>query len=235
MVGAIRSDAEAVLTQALAQEDDAKLARLIAAGDRAAFVRMMRLHNRRLYRLARAVLRDDAEAEDALQEAYLAAYKAIAGYRAQASLATWLSRLVLNECMGRQRRQARRNNVAPMFSMTDSDGTEHDMADVKGADAPDDALERSEVRALLERKLDTLPQAYRVVFVLRCVEELSVEETAQYLGIPEATVRSRHFRARSMLRESLARALDIAEGEVFSFGGAHCDRIVEAVLAKIDR
>ena len=88
MVGAIRSDAEAVLTQALAQEDDAKLARLIAAGDRAAFVRMMRLHNRRLYRLARAVLRDDAEAEDALQEAYLAAYKAIAGYRAQASLAT---------------------------------------------------------------------------------------------------------------------------------------------------
>lgn len=235
MVGAIRSDAEAVLTQALAQEDDAKLARLIAAGDRAAFVRMMRLHNRRLYRLARAVLRDDAEAEDALQEAYLAAYKAIAGYRAQASLATWLSRLVLNECMGRQRRQARRNNVAPMFSMTDSDGTEHDMADVKGADAPDGALERSEVRALLERKLDALPQAYRVVFVLRCVEELSVEETAQYLGIPEATVRSRHFRARSMLRESLARALDIAEGEVFSFGGAHCDRIVESVLAKIDR
>lgn len=109
------------------------------------------------------------------------------------------------------------------------------MADVKGADAPDGALERSEVRALLERKLDALPQAYRVVFVLRCVEELSVEETAQYLGIPEATVRSRHFRARSMLRESLARALDIAEGEVFSFGGAHCDRIVESVLAKIDR
>lgn len=235
MAGAIRSEAEAVLAPALGQEDDATLARLIAAGDRAAFVRMMRHHNRRLYRLARAILRDDSEAEDALQEAYFAAYKAIGGYRAQASLATWLSRLVINECLGRQRRQARRNNVAPMFSLTESDGTEHDMADITGADAPDDALERSEVRALLERKLDALPQAYRVVFVLRCVEELSVEETAEYLGIPEATVRSRHFRARSMLRESLARALDIAEGEVFSFGGEHCDRIVDAVLAKIDR
>jgi RNA polymerase sigma-70 factor, ECF subfamily len=235
MNGATRSDAETVLMSALGRQHDAALARLIAAGDRTAFVQMMRHHNRRLYRLARAVLRDDAEAEDALQEAYLAAYKAIGGYRAQASLATWLSRLVLNECMGRQRRQARRNNVAPMFSMTDSDGTEHDMADTEGADAPDEALQRSEIRALLERKLDALPQAYRVVFVLRCVEELSVEETAQYLDIPEATVRSRHFRARSMLRESLARALDLAEGEVFSFGGARCDRIVEAVLAKIDR
>lgn len=235
MVGPIRNEDEAVLTQAFVQEDDATLARLIASGDRTAFVRMMRQHNRRLYRLARAMLRDDSEAEDALQDAYLAAYRAIATYRAQASLATWLSRLVINECLGRQRRQARRNNVAPMFSLTDSDGTEHDMADMNGADAPDDALQRSEVRALLERKLDALPQAYRVVFVLRCVEELSVEETAQHLGIPEATVRSRHFRARSMLRESLARALDVAEGEAFSFGGEHCDRVVEAVLAKIDR
>ena len=235
MAGVIRSEAEAGLEPTLGREDDATLAGLIVAGDRAAFARLMRQHNRRLYRLARAMLRDDSEAEDALQEAYLAAYKAIAGYRAQASLATWLSRLVINECMGRQRRRARRDNVAPMFSMTASDGTEHDMADTTGADAPDDALQRSEVRALLERKLDALPQAYRVVFVLRCVEELSVEETAQYLGIPEATVRSRHFRARSMLRESLARALDVAEGEVFSFGGKHCDRIVEAVLAKIER
>lgn len=233
MADAIRS--EPVGSQAVAQEDDASLARLIASGDKAAFVRMMRLHNRRLYRLARAILRDDAEAEDALQESYLAAYKAIAGYRGEASLVTWLSRLVLNECLARQRRRARRDNVAPMFSMTDGEGTERDMADATSANAPDAALQRSEIRALLERKLDALPQAFRIVFVLRCVEELSVEETARCLDIPEATVRSRHFRARSMLRESLAKALDLAEGEVFSFGGARCDRIVQAVLARIDR
>lgn len=93
---------------------------------------------------------------------------------------------------------------------------------------------RSEIRTLLERKLDALPEAFRIVFVLRCVEELSVEETAQCLGIPEATVRSRHFRARSLLRESLAKEIDLAERDVFSFGGTHCDRIVAGVLARLD-
>jgi RNA polymerase sigma-70 factor (ECF subfamily) len=100
-------------------------------------------------------------------------------------------------------------------------------------DAPDQALARSQVRALLERKLDALPELFRVVFVLRSIEEMSVEETAQCLNIPEATVRSRHFRARSMLRESLAQAFDLAERDVFEFGGAQCDRIVASVLSKI--
>ncbi|MDR6499903.1 RNA polymerase sigma factor (sigma-70 family) [Burkholderia ambifaria] len=102
------------------------------------------------------------------------------------------------------------------------------------ARSPDRALMRAELRALLERKLDALPDTFRVVFVLRCVEELSVEETAQCLGMPEATVRSRHFRARNMLRESLAQEVDLAERDVFSFGGARCDRIVASVLARLD-
>ena len=100
-------------------------------------------------------------------------------------------------------------------------------------DTPDKALLRSDMRAVLERKLDELPEAFRTVFVLRCVEELSVEETAHCLGIPEATVRSRHFRARSMLRESLAQDIDLAERDVFSFDGERCDRIVAGVLAKL--
>ena len=100
---------------------------------------------------------------------------------------------------------------------------------------PDTAVTRAELRSLLERKLDALPEAFRSVFVLRSVEELSVEETAQCLGIPEATVRSRHFRARSLLRESLAQDLDLAERDVFEFGGRDCDRVVETVIARLGR
>ena len=107
------------------------------------------------------------------------------------------------------------------------------MADQPHAESPDAALVRTQMRQLLERKLDALPEAFRSVFVLRAVEELSVEETAQSLGIPEATVRSRHFRARSLLREALAQEIDLAERDLYEFGGAHCDRVVAAVMARI--
>ena len=212
------------------REDDLAIARRIAAGDRAAFIELMRRHNRRLYRLARATLRDDAEAEDALQEAYLAACRSIAQFRGDANLATWLSRMVLNECLGRLRKSARRQNVIPIVAYEDDMATT--TPDVR--EVPEQAFARAEMRALIERKLDALPEDFRTVFVLRAVEELSVEETAACLGIPEATVRSRHFRARSLLRESLAREIDIAERDLFDFGGAHCDRIVAAVSARLD-
>jgi len=220
----------ASLTVVDPRDDDLAIARRIAAGDRAAFIELMRRHNRRLYRLARATLRDDAEAEDALQEAYLAAYRSIAKFRGDANLATWLSRLVLNECLGRLRKSARRQNVIPMVAGEDDMATT--TPDVR--EVPEQAFARAQMRTLIERKLDALPEDFRTVFVLRAVEELSVEETAACLGIPEATVRSRHFRARSLLRESLAREIDIAERDLFDFGGAHCDRIVAAVSARLD-
>ncbi|SAL57197.1 RNA polymerase sigma factor [Caballeronia turbans] len=213
-------------------DDDLGIARRIVAGDRAAFELLMRRHNRRLYRMARATLRNDAEAEDALQDAYLHAYRSMNQFRGDSQLFTWLSRLVLNECFARLRRSARRQNVIPIVDTPDY--IEHaDAMTTHDDDAPDQALARSQVRALLERKLDALPELFRVVFVLRSIEEMSVEETAQCLNIPEATVRSRHFRARSMLRESLAQAFDLAERDVFEFGGAQCDRIVASVLSKI--
>jgi RNA polymerase sigma-70 factor (ECF subfamily) len=212
-------------------EDDRALALRAAGGDRTAFELVMRRHNRRLYRLARASLRDDAEAEDAVQDAYLSAFRSIGQFRGEAALSTWLSRLVLNECLNRVRRQARRDNVVPMVHP--SSESELDTMGASTADPPDKALMRSEMRTLLERKLDELPEAFRTVFVLRCVEEMSVEETAQCLDIPEATVRSRHFRARSLLRESLAREIDLAERDVFEFGGSRCDRIVAAVLSRL--
>jgi RNA polymerase sigma-70 factor, ECF subfamily len=202
------------------------MARRVAAGDRAQFERLMRLHNRRLYRLARAALRDDAEAEDALQDAYIAAYRSMAQFRGDSSLGTWLSRLVLNECLGRLRRSARRQNVVPIVSASQ----EAEAVPDRESERPEKILDRTQVRRLIEHKLDQLPEAFRIVFVLRSVEELSVEETAQCLGIPEATVRSRYFRARALLREALAQEMDLAERDLFEFGGARCDGVIARVM-----
>jgi RNA polymerase sigma factor (sigma-70 family) len=212
--------------------DESSLVRHIATGDRAAFETLMRRHNRRLYRLARAALRDAAEAEDALQDAYLRAFRSIAEFRHEASLSTWLSRLVLNECMDRLRRSARRQKVIPMVSA----GIDVDLGEriADETDPPEREVARTQMRALLEDKVDALPESFRLVFVLRSVEELSVEECAASLGIPEATVRSRLFRARSLLRESLAREIDLAERDLFDFGGTHCDGIIAGVLARLE-
>ena len=207
------------------------------ARDAASFEALMRKHNRRLYRVARSLLRDDAEAEDALQEAYFCAYRALGDFRGEAQLATWLTRIVVNECMTRLRRSARRDNIVPIVSAPVQNAEEEDaMAQQPSrddTDTPDAALVRAEMRALLERKIDELPQDFRAVFVMRSVEELSVEETAECLGITEATVRTRHFRARSLLRESIAQELDVAERDAFSFDGARCDRIVARALERV--
>jgi RNA polymerase sigma factor (sigma-70 family) len=219
------------LSQPLERRDDDDLVRRVVAGDRSAFEPLMRRHNRRLFRLARATLRNDAEAEDALQEAYFTAYRRLHQYRGEAALATWLSRVVLNECLARLRRANRRDNVAPIFSPADQESL--DQMAISTLERPDDAAVRTEMRGLLERTIDALPESFRIVFVLRCVEELSVEDTAACLNLPEATVRTRHFRARSLLRESLARELDLAERDAFEFAGARCDRIVAGVMARL--
>ena len=212
-------------------EDDASLVRRVLAGDSTAFALLMRRFNRRLYRLARAIVGDSAEAEDALQEAYLNAHRCLGQFRGESSLATWLSRLVVNECLGRKRRSARRQNVIPMTPSPADHEIEAVPSDEAGS--PDAAADRAQMRAILERRIDALPEAFRAVFVLRSVEELSVEETAGCLGIPAETVRSRHFRAKSLLREALAREIDIAERNLWEFAGGRCDRIVARVLSRL--
>lgn len=218
-------------TRALAAHDDATLVREVARGDRAAFEVLMRRYNRRLYRLARATLRDDAEAKDALQDAYLCAYRSAGQFRGESALSTWLSRLVLNACAGRRRRTARRENIVPIVS------SDHNMDIVAGvpdsAEQPDRQVARAQMRGVLERKVSELPEILRVVFVLRSVEELSFEEIADTLSVPPETVRSRHFRAKGLLRESLAKEIDLAESDIFEFAGARCDSIVAAVLASL--
>lgn len=212
-------------------EDELTLARRVASGDRTAFETLMRHYNRRLYRLARASLRDDAEAKDALQDAYLNAYRAIGSFRGDATLSTWLSRLVLNECGNRQRRSARRRDIIPLISSEDRVAETESVADV--AEGPDHAAARTQMRGILESKVSGLPEALRVVFVLRSVEELSVAETAETLGITQETVRMRHFRAKGLLREALAREIDLAKSDLYEFGGLHCDGVVASVLAKL--
>jgi RNA polymerase sigma-70 factor (ECF subfamily) len=213
--------------------DDATLLQWVRTGEPAAFELLMRRHNRRLYRVARSLLRDAAEAEDALQECYLRAFRSLPAFRGDSGLATWLTRIVTNECLDRLRRQTRRNTILSIVpAQARPEQEPEDMAENPSAvddDTPEHAVQRAELRSLLERKIDELPQDFRAVFVLRSVEELSVEETAQSLGLPEATVRTRHFRARSLLRDAIEHDLDTAGRAVFDFDGERCDRIVAAV------
>jgi RNA polymerase sigma-70 factor, ECF subfamily len=213
---------------------DADLAKRVAAGEHAAFEVLMRRHNQQLFRTARAILRDDAEAEDALQEAYLQAYRTIGAFRGEAKLSTWLARVVANEALQRLRKGARRAAIVPIQAGADMDLVEQ-LPDSRMDKQPEAGAERAQMRKLLERRIDALPEAYRPVFMLRAVEELSVEETAAVLGIPEATVRSRFFRARSLLREALAQEVDLAYGDAFAFAGGRCDRVVANVMARLPK
>ena len=211
---------------------DAELATRVAVREEAAIRLMMRRHNQTLFRTARGILRDDAEAEDAVQEAYMKAIDAIGTFRSDSKLATWLVRIAANEALGRLRRVRRGAEVIRLESDAPADAP----AAAEAADSspgPEDEAMQTEARRIIEAKIDQLPDAFRAVFVLRAVEELSVEETAAALGIPEATVRTRLFRARAMLRESLARSMDRALDSAFGFAGERCDRIVERVIARL--
>lgn len=212
--------------------DDVELARRIGARDERAFETVMRAHNSMLYRLARSILRDDADAEDAVQDAYLSAYRNIATFRGGAKLSTWLARIVINEAYGRLRKQKQRGVVVPFDAGNHEQARteEETMADDR-TEQPDAAAMRAELRRLLERQIDALPEQFRTAFVLREVEEMSVEDAAECLDVPAATVRSRAFRARALLRESLSRGIDTATVDAFGFAGARCDRIVANVLA----
>jgi RNA polymerase sigma factor (sigma-70 family) len=217
-------------SQALTDDD---LVQRIARADHAAFETLMRRNNARLFRVARSILANDSEAEDALQDAYLDAYRHIADFRGRSQLTTWLTRIVINQALMRLRKNRRDRNVVPFGEPRSSDprASESDVADEKN-ESPSHATLRAEVRRMLERRIDELPDAFRTVFVMRDVEEMSVHETAESLSIPEATVRTRLFRARALLREALARDIDVATVDVFGFAGERCDRIVSAVLSR---
>ena len=210
---------------------DNELAQRAANGEAAAFETIMRRHNRLLFRTARSILKSDAEAEDALQEAYLHAWRALRSFRADAKLSTWLVRIVTNDALARLRH--REIPVIPLdaaMSTIESD-TQTSLADAANH-SPDTVAMRTQLRRMIEARIDRLPEIFRTVFMLRAVEELSVEEVAEALDIPEATVRTRFYRARGLLREGLASELDVAMGDAFGFDGDRCNRMVASVLER---
>lgn len=200
-------------------------------GDQRAVEWIMRRYNRRLYRFARGVLGEHADAVDSLQEAYLCAFRGLRRLRAESSLETWLTRIVRNECLALRRKSRRREHVVPMMSIESLDRTVSAISDE--SEEPDRSAARAQINAILERRVDELPAPLRVVFVLRSIEELSVEETARCLDISAETVRTRHLRARQHLQRALAGDIDTVEPSLYDFAGAECDSVVKNVLARL--
>jgi RNA polymerase sigma-70 factor (ECF subfamily) len=215
-------------------ESDIELAHRAGRGDHQAFELVMRRHNRALYRAARSILRDDAEAEEAVQEGYIRAYQALGAFRGESSLATWLTRIVINKSLERLRKRNREVNTVSADNVVNIEKhLEMAQGDDTSFETPERALMREQTRKVLERKIDELPSAFRTVFVLRALEEMPVEDCAACLGIPEATVRTRFFRANRLLRKSLASEMGAIAQDTFAFDGERCDRIVASVLARI--
>jgi len=206
---------------------DAVLAARAAAGDHAAFAAIMRANNQSLYRVARSMLRDDAEAEDALQSSYLKAYLALKQFAGRAALSSWLTRIVINECLERRRRRAARGEETAL-AMPD------EVAAVDTAN-PETHAARAELAGVIERAIDALPEPFRIVFTLRAIEGRTVEEIAADLAIAEATVRTRYHRARQTLQERLKDEFRMALDGVFPFAGARCENLVQRVLALLPK
>jgi RNA polymerase sigma-70 factor (ECF subfamily) len=209
---------------------EAELVALAKAGQREAFAALMRRGNQRLFRIARAVVRDEGEAEDVLQEAYVRAFASLADFRGEASILTWLTRIVLNEAHGRLRKRR------PTVELDALEAAQADPGRVlifPGAEDPEQGAARAEVRRLVERAVDDLPEDFRVVFIMRDVEGLNVEETAAALGVKPETIKTRLHRARRRLRERLDAELASSLKGAFPFLGARCDRVTEAVLERL--
>ena len=212
---------------------DARTVQCILAGDQNALIQLMRRYNQRLYRVARSILHNDADAEEAVQEAFYCAYRAMAQFRGEAALSTWLVQIVVNESRRRLRKINRISTWLEFNSDAPHDNLSADTMDERPNDQPESGLWRTQTRHILEDHIDRLPDIFRAVFVLRAVEEFSVEETAECLGIPPATVRTRYFRSRAILRKTLRREIGEEINDIFSFAGHRCDRIVSAVLTRI--
>jgi RNA polymerase sigma-70 factor (ECF subfamily) len=205
--------------------DDDALVAAVLGGDRRSYAVLLRRYNQRIYRTIRAVLRDEDEVEDAVQQAYVAAFQALDTFRGGARFGTWLTRIALNEAFGRTRKARRFREVRSVLA-------EEPVSRRSPAD-PEQTVHRREMAELLERAIDALPETYRVVLVMRDVEELDTKETADVLELSEENVRVRLHRARALVREALHASVGDAASELFPFGGARCDRIVFGAMGRI--
>ena len=215
-----------------AAADDAELVRRALARDADAFRTIMQRHNRRLYRIARGVLRNNSDAEDAVQDAYISAFTHLAGFRGESSLGAWLSRIVMNEALARLRRRhqttdfsaleplQRKAEIIPFPLTTPNDDPERTMA-------------QRQLLQLVEQATDNLPEVCRLVFVTRVIEGMSFEETSELLGIKPETVKTRLHRARQRIRDQLDKQIGPVLTDAFPFAGRRCERMTQAVMSQL--
>lgn len=211
--------------------DDAELVRRAVAGEGGAFRAIMQKYNQRLYRIARSILRHDAEAEDAVQEGYLRAFTHLDGFRGESSLSTWLSRIVMNEALGRLR--ARRPTVELTAETQESAAQIIPFPLASASDDPEKTMAQRELLKLVEQATNDLPEVYRIVFVTRVIEGMSVEDTAELLGIRPETVKTRLHRARKLVREQLDKQIGPVLMDAFPFAGRRCERMTNGVLRRL--
>lgn len=213
---------------------DEQLVGLALSGEPTVFQTIMQRHNQRLYRIARGVLGADHEAEDVVQESWMRAFQNLAAWRGESAFTTWLTRIAINEALGRKRKRRPTIDVSSL-DLINEQGEARVLIfpGIRPGDDPEADASRSEVRRLLERAIDDLPDTFRIVFVMREVEQMSVEETASQLDIPAETVKTRLHRARRRLREALQERLGSALQDTYSFDGDRCERITESVLSRL--
>lgn len=215
---------------------EADLVSLAQAQSEAAVREIVRRYNQRLFRAARSIVRNDADAEDVVQAGYVRAFTHLDGFRGDSALSTWLTRIVLNEALGRVRRRRETTGLEAIEAAQAKGGAQIiQFPMLQDHPDPETAMSRLEVRELLEQAVDSLPDAFRAVFVLRDVEGLSAEETAAQLEIKPETVNTRLFRARRRLRELLAERLSPAFGSLFPFDGERCVHMADRVVADLRR
>jgi RNA polymerase sigma-70 factor, ECF subfamily len=214
------------------ESPEAELIRRAVGQDESAIRAIIQANNRRLYRVARSIVRDDSAAEDVLQESYLRAFSALAEFRGGSTLATWLTRIVLNQAL----QHLRRRSEIPHSAFNSSGGQGEVIPfPLSGHPAidPERAMAQRELCQLLERAIDELPENFRTVLIARVIEEMSMEETAELLGLRVETVKTRLHRARRLLKSALAEHMDTLFSDVFPFQGKRCERLTNAVIKQL--
>jgi RNA polymerase sigma-70 factor (ECF subfamily) len=211
---------------------DAELVQRARGRDEAAIRAIMQSNNRRLYRLARGILRNDSEAEDVVQETYVRAFTHLDSFRGDSSLATWLARIAMNEALGRLRRE--RPGVE--WTSLPPGVLEAQIIQFPLSSPPEDpekSMAQREIQHVVEHAIDDLPEAFRIVFITRVIEGMNVEETAEILGLKPETVKTRLHRARAMLRDNVEKKIGPVVMDAFPFAGKRCERLTETVLKRL--
>jgi RNA polymerase sigma-70 factor (ECF subfamily) len=219
-------------TPAVARADDGDLVRRALARDSSAFRTIMQTYNRRLYRIARSILRDDAEAEDAVQESYVRAFTHLQNFRGESSLGTWLSRITINEALGRLRTR----RVTVDLATVETQGTAAEIIPfplTSKSDDPERTMAQRQLLQLVEKATDNLPEVYRTVFIARVIEGMSVDETSDILNLRPETVKTRLHRARRLVHEQLNKQIGPVLMDAFPFAGRRCERMTATVMKRL--